>query len=369
MFKSSIAILAALLLALPVAAQAPPPGNVLTIQPGAPDTYTVQRGDTLWGIATKFLREPWRWPEIWRMNREQIANPHLIYPGDVVRFDRARGMLSIDRLSPRVREVSLAAEPIPSIPAKMIEAFLSQPLVVEQNALASAPRIVATQEGRYNLGQGSRAYAEGIPPSNVLLWHIYRPGIALVDPDNNQTLGYEAVYLGQARMLRQGAPSTLQIISSRREIGIDDKLVVAESAGVVNYVPHAPDKPIRARVMTIYDGRSDAYSMLSKRSRTGISSIYGEYDETGPLGIVSLNKGAADGLELGHVLSLHRSTTITNDRSIGPYYMGQPRTEPIQLPEERYGLIFVFRVFEHVSYALVVQAERAVSPKDVVQTP
>ncbi len=370
MFKSSIAFLAACLIALPVAAQSVrQSGNALVIRTDAPDTYVVQRGDTLWGIATKFLREPWRWPEIWRMNREQIANPHVIYPGDIVRLDRARGTLTVQRLSPRIREESLAGEPIPSVPAKAIEPFLSQPLVIELNELAGAPRIVATEEGRVNVGQGSRAYAEGLATADDPLWHIYRPGGPLVDPETARTLGYEAVYLGQGRVLRQGEPSTLQIISSKREIGVSDRLVAVGPVRLLNYVPHPPDKPIRARVMSIYDGRSDTYALQPARTRTGISTLSGEYNETGPLGIISINKGASDGLEIGHVLALYRSTTIRNDRSIGPYYLGKPRVQPVELPEERYGLVFVFRVFENVSYALVLQAERPVSPRDVLQTP
>ena len=166
MFKSSTALLLALALGLSVAlAQQSDPrqtGNVLGIKPDAPDQYVVQRGDTLWGIAGKFLSEPWRWPDIWRLNKEQIRNPHLIYPGNVVRLDRATGMLSIERVEPRVRVEPLAREAIPTIPLKVIEPFLARPLVIERGGLDKAPQIVATQEGRFNIGAGSRAYVDGV---------------------------------------------------------------------------------------------------------------------------------------------------------------------------------------------------------------
>jgi len=208
MFKSSIAFLAACLIAATAAAQGSGGGNVLEIQPNAPDTYTVQKGDTLWGISSKFLKEPWKWPQLWRLNRDQIRNPHLIFPGEVVRLDRATGTLSLDRLSPQVRTERLAGEAIPSIPAKVIEPFLAQPLVNERDGLDNAPRIAATQEGYYNIGQGNRAYVDGLGDSREPLWQVYRAGIPLVDPDTKDTLGFEAVFLGQARLVRPGAPAT-----------------------------------------------------------------------------------------------------------------------------------------------------------------
>jgi hypothetical protein len=381
MFKSSTALLFALFLALPVAwAQqpgAPAGGNVLQLQPNAPDSYVVQKGDTLWGIAGKFLKEPWRWPEIWRMNKDDIRNPHLIYPGDIVRLDRAGGTLAIERLQPRVRVEALEREAIPTIPLAAIEPFLSSPLVIERGGLDNAPRIFATQEGRYNIGAGARAYVTGMTQSKQPLWQVYRPGIALVDPETRDLLGFEAIYLGTARVTRPGDPTTVQVLSARQEISEGDRLVVAPQPRIFSFAPRAPDKPIRGRIMSIYDGRADARTdlLLDRPDWTGIradaltKSIYEGFGETGNLAIVSLNKGAKDGLEVGHVLALFRSTTITNDRSIGPFYMGERRQEPIELPEERYGLLMVFRTFDNLSYALTLGVERQVSPGDVVKTP
>lgn len=380
MFKSSTALLLALVLALPAAwAQQAGPrtsGNVLQLQPNAPDSYVVKKGDTLWGIAGKFLREPWKWPEIWRMNKEEIRNPHLIFPGDVVRLDRLGGRLIVERLEPRVRSEALAREAIPTIPLQVIEPFLSAPLVIERGGLDNAPRIFATEEGRYNVGAGARAYVTGISESKAPLWQVYRPGIALVDPDTKDVLGFEAIYLGTARVTRTGDPTTVQVLSSKQEISQGDRLVVAPQPRVFSFAPRAPDKPIRGRVMSIYDSRSDARTdLLLDRDWAGVrtkalsSWIYEGFGETGNLAIVSLNRGAKDGLEVGHVLALFRSTTIRNERSVGPFYMGEPRQEPITLPEERYGLLMVFRTFDNLSYALTLGVERPVSPGDVVKTP
>jgi hypothetical protein len=386
MFKSSTALLLALALGLSVASAQQPapaqPGNVLGIKADAPDQYVVQPGDTLWGISGKFLSEPWRWPEIWRLNKDQIRNPHLIYPGNVVRLDRATGTLSIDRVEPRIRVEPLAKEAIPTIPLKVIEPFLARPLVIERDGLDRAPYIAATEEGRFNIGAGARAYAFGLAQTKETLWQVYRPGNALVDPDTNQALGYEAIYLGTARLLRHGTkeePSTVSILSAVQEISEGDKLVVAPVPQIFSFVPRPPEKPIRGRIMSIYDGRNDArfdyYGatpvtqgvLIGRPTATDELQRYG--GEAGGLAVVSINRGAKDGLEPGHVLALYRSTTIVRDRSVGPYYMGDVRTPPFPLPEERYGLMMVFRVFENLSYALTLNVERQVAPGDVVAKP
>jgi hypothetical protein len=386
MFKSSTAFFLALALGLSVAfAQQPAPaqtGNVLGIKPDAPDQYVVQPGDTLWGISGKFLSEPWRWPEIWRLNKEEIKNPHLIFPGNIVRLDRATGTLSIERLEPRVRVEPLAAEAIPTIPLKVIEPFLARPLVIERGGLDRAPYIAATQEGRFNIGAGARAYAFGLGDTKETLWQVYRPGNALVDPDTSQALGYEAIYLGAARLLRQGVknePATISILSAVQEISEGDRLVVAPQPQIFSFAPRAPEKPVRGRIMSIYDGRNDPrfdYYRLAPVTQgvlvgrpTAVEEQQRYGGETGNLAVVSLNRGAKDGLQPGHVLAMYRSTTIVRDRSVGPYYMGDVRTPPFPLPEERYGLLMVFRVFENLSYALTLSVERQVAPGDVVMQP
>jgi hypothetical protein len=383
--KSSTAILLTLALALAAAwaqQQADPrvTGNVLELAPGAPDSYTVQKGDTLWDIAAKFLKEPWRWPQIWRLNKDQIRNPHLIYPGEVVRLDRSGPTLAVEGaptaagvppdVRPRIRAERVAAEAIPTIPLKVIEPFLTQPLVIEHDGLDGAPRIVATQEGRYNIGASSRAYVAGFGDSKEPLWQVYRRGGALVDPDTDRTLGFEAIYLGSARLTRTGNPATVQILSSTQEITTGDRLVIAPQPQVFAFAPRAPEKPIRGRVMSIYGGNTDARADYYRQGPAAYrDSLQRLGAEAGNLTVVSINRGAKDGLEPGHVLAISRSTVIYNDRSIGPFYMGEPRSQPFPLPEERYGLMMVFRVFENLSYALTLGVERPVWLGDFVTTP
>jgi len=333
---------------------ASPPAWAQTIQTqdlaeDAPDRHIVVPGDTLWGIATKFLKQAYRWPEIWRLNQEQIKNPQRIYPGQVVILDQsgAQPQLRIAnpvdtvKTSPRVYSEDNQRQ-IPSIPQQAIEPFLSEPLVAETGQLDSAPRIVATQEDRVYIGRADLAYVTGVTgvKDKTKLWQIYRPGKALVDPDNQETLGFETFYLGSARLLREGEPSTFEIISSRQEIGRGDRLLPAPPADIISYAPHAPSKTLKGRIV----------------------SVYGGVEQAGRNSIVTLSRGKRDGLEIGHVLSLWRAgvevSTVHEDRK-----------EIHKLPDERYGLVFVFRVFERVSYALVMNVTRSVEIGDVVAAP
>lgn len=334
------------------------PQAPLTLKPDAPDRYVVVPGDTLWGISSRYTDSPWRWPELWGMNRDQIRNPHLIYPGNVLLLDRVRGRLTIAggeaggaaagtvRLSPRARSEEIAREGIPAIPANVIEPFLTRPLVVEPDGLDKAPTIVATQSDRVLISSGNTAYVRGISGPAKDGYYVYRKGGPLVDPETKQTLAYEAIYLGTAQMTRPGDPATVVLNSSVQEIGAGDKLVPVAKLPAPNYAPHAPVKNIRGRVISIYGG-------------------VGRVGEAGRHSIVTLNRGRADGLEIGHVLALYSADQTVRDTT-------KPAGAPdalIKLPEERYGLVFIFRVFERVSYALVMDAERPVNPADVVQTP
>lgn len=354
------------------------------LRDNAPDSYTVQRGDTLWGISGRFLKEPWRWPEIWKMNQEQIRNPHLIYPGDVIVLDRAGMQLRISRgddvrLSPKVRVEPLAAKAVPTIPAADIEPFLSKPLVVGANELDSAPRIIATDEDRVALGAGDVAYVEGVTKEQGAAWSIYRRGDALIDPDTDQTLGYLAIYIGEARVQHFGEVSKIQITRSAQEVYSGDRLLAAsKEVPVFSYVPRAPAKQVNGRIV----------------------STYGSLFETGPRSIVALSKGSADGLEVGHVLAIYRNQPgaryalrtsplwgrvgPTGNDSSRAYYSEQltprdaalyPERQKIteldlkKFPSERYGLLMVFRTFDRASFALVMEASRQVSLNDIVTNP
>jgi hypothetical protein len=333
------------------------PSAPLTLKEDAPDRYVVVPGDTLWGISERYTDSPWRWPELWNLNREQIRNPHLIYPGYVILLDRARGQLTIGgvergvergtvKLSPRMRAEPLGPQEIPSIPASVIEPFLSRPLVIEPGGLEKAPTIIATQADRVVLAAGNTAYVRGIGAAKEDTWYVYRPGGPLVDPDTNQTLGYEAIYLGTAQLTREGDPATVVLTTAVQEVGAGDKLVAAGRPQPVNYAPRAPATHIRGRVMSIYGG-------------------LGQVGEAGPQTIISINRGRSDGIEIGHVLALYSRGGTVRDVTKS---RGDPDAD-IKLPHERAGLAFVFRVFDRVSYALIMRITRPVRPLDVVQTP
>lgn len=345
-----LAFVAGSLAAAGVAAEVPKSSSA--IRPDAPDRYVVVPGDTLWGIAQRFTNSPWRWPELWNLNRDQIKNPHRIYPGNVIVLDRLHGRLSIlgtsgtETLRPKVRVIGSTDEPIPSIPPSVIEPFLSQPLVIEPGGLDNAPTIIATQQDRVILEAGNSAYVRGIGNSKEKTWSVYRPGGALVDPDTNKTLGYEAIFLGTAQVTRAGDPTTVRLAKVKEEVGVGDKLIPAGAPQVVNYAPHSPSVFIRGRVMSIYGGVQ----------RVG---------ETGTGSIITINRGKSDGIDIGTVLAVYSHGETVTDTT-------KPKDAPdavIHLPDEPNGHVFVFRVFDRVSYALVMRIVRPVKQLDVVETP
>ncbi len=349
--------------------------NPLQLADNAPTVYTVVKGDTLWDISGKFLKQPWRWPEIWNMNRDQVKNPHWIYPGDVIKltFD-ASGRPSLSfagangfgdgKLSPRIRSEPLT-EAIPSIPARAIAPFLSAPLVADEASLKSAPRIIATEDDRVVVGSSNIIYAVGITPTQGTRFQIYRPGKALVDPNTRETLGYEAEYLGEATVKKFGegltTPSTLEIVKSTQEINRGDRLTPATSATLSSYSPRAPSTKVSGNVI----------------------SVLGGVNESAQYSIVVLNLGRREGIEIGHVLATLRAGALVNTdveakqsgfswKSLVPKSLrrnddGIP--VEIKLPDERNGLMVVFRVFDRVSYALVMSSKRQIILNDTVQTP
>jgi hypothetical protein len=317
----------------------------------APDAYTVASGDTLWGISGRFLQEPWRWPEVWRLNRDEIRNPHLIYPGQVILLDRSGPWLSIGRriggsssavqdgrLQPKVYNEALE-EALPSIPLQIIDPFLNRPLVVDQPRLDGSATIVATETSRVLTGTGDTVFAKNVGDEGEV-WHIYRPARPLEDPVTREPIAWEAAYLGTARVTERGEPTTLEILSAVEEIGTGDLMMPSEPPSVFAYVPHAPEAAIEGRIVSIHRGVS----------------------ETGRLNVVALNVGEQDGLERGHVLALYRNRGVAQ-------YRGEAGTESYRLPEKRYGVVFVFRVFERVSYALVMDSDGPVTIADAVRTP
>jgi LysM domain len=316
-----------------------------------PDQYTVVKGDTLWGIAGKFLKKPQRWPEIWQMNQSQIKDPHWIYPGDIVYLDRSgpTPRLSLGRpiasgnsadgttvkISPQIRAQGLGKGAIPSIPASAIEPFLTRPLIVDAGALATAPVVLGTEEGRVAIGAGNIIYVENLNDDRVPKWQIYREGVPLNDPDSGELLGYEALFLGEAVLKKFGPVSTLEVTSSNQEINRGDHLVAVSENRFPSYVPRTPEYAINGRLMHVHGGVA----------------------ETGKYSVVSISKGARNGVELGHVLTLQRKGEVVKSL--------RKADTMIQLPEENNGDLFIFRLFDRVSYGLIMNSQRPVHVGDL----
>lgn len=328
------------------------------LAPNAPDQHVVKPGDTLWDISGLFLKSPWRWPELWGMNRDQIRNPHLIYPGQVLMLVKVDGRARLQfgqnvggssgtvKLRPQMRISPLDANAIPTIPLHLIQPFLTDAVVFETDELAKAPRIVAAQEGHVVLGQGDLAYARGDFGKGTD-FRVFRNARPLVDPATKEVLGFEAPYVGTAEMTRPGrervngddksdiVPSTLTIRQVKQEVGIGDRLAPSPQRNLDRYVPHAPSQPMAGQ----------------------IAALYGEALNAGQNQIVALNRGKRDGVERGHVFALWRDGARVMDKT-------QERAEAIKLPDERHGILFVFEVYERVSYALIISVKEPVRPGD-----
>ena len=324
------------------------------LSPNAPDSHTVRPGDTLWGISGMFLKSAWRWPELWGMNLNEIRNPHLIYPGQTLVLEKVDGRARLRlagntggaptntvRLSPRVRSELLDNGAIAAIPLNLIGPFLTEAAVFNANELDTAPRVVATQEGRVMVSRGETAYVRG-ELGGARDFRLFRQLVPLVDPLTKEVLGYEGRFVGTAEVTRPAdtssaviVPATFRVTSTRLEAIVGDRLSPVPQQELVAYVPRAPANPV--------DGR--------------IVSIYGDGLRAGQNQVVSINKGQRDGMERGHVLALWRSGQGAVDTTSGGKTL-------IKLPDERHGLLFVFRVFDRVSYALILNVQDPVRSGD-----
>lgn len=341
------------------------PAQALNCQfrPDAPDQHLVVKGDTLWDISGRFLEKPWCWPQVWDLNREQIHNPHWIYPGQIIWFDRAAGRLRLGnrieagdgsgantlRLAPQIRTEGLGKDAVPSIPAGVIEPFLTQPLIIENDELNNAPRIIATQEGHVFLGKDDKAYVRGDLKDGTS-FQAFRPGNALKDPVTQAVIGYEAFYLGTLKLrtpAKDGSDvHTFTVATAKEEMGVGAQLMQAPPTPMRNYVPHPPEQRVEARVAAIYGGVTHA----------------------GQNQVVSINRGKLDGLDIGSVLQLYHTGRTVSDpgASKGWHGMSDPQ---VKLPDEEVGSLFIFRVFKHISYGLIMQVTAPVEVGDVAQSP
>jgi hypothetical protein len=345
-------VLGVVLATLTAATVAATNGDSLQVADNAPDNYVVKKGDTLWAISGMFLKQPWRWPEVWKLNQQQIHNPHLIYPGQVIVLDRNGPTLSIgrsvtngnDRLSPRVYETD-AASPIASISMEAIRPFLIEPLVTEQPDSPTLPTVVAIQEDRVIAGVNDSIYAKNLRDDNsVSSWHVYRPGKPIRNPYNDKDiLGYEAEYVATAKVAipeANGKVAELHITDSKLAVNTTDRLQPAGKSELMAIPPHVPSNHIEA----------------------GVAAVYGGVSTAGKNSVVSISAGRTSGVEPGHVFAVMRA----NADSI---YSGDGKKEVISKPDTRNGLLYVFRVFNRISYALVVEAGGPVYVGDKVTNP
>lgn len=359
MLNRKLASLALGVLLFPLLAAA----ETIELKPDHPDRYVVQKGDTLWDISSQFLNEPWLWPEIWEVN-PQIENPHLIFPGDEVflRFVEGQPVVSVRRgeegeqeadgvvrrrlpggtvkLSPRIR-VSEIDEAIPTIPLDIIEQFLKRPRLVTEQEIDQAPYVVSVGKEALIGKPGRKIYARGINGEAVPRYTIYRKGEEYVDPDrDNEVLGFEAIHIADAVLQYEGDPATLLVTGAQRELLRGDRLLpIVEEEIHTTFMPRAPEQETNGRIISVVEG---------------VSQI-GQYQ------VVVLNLGRENGIETGHVMAVYQRGETIQDPFAGK--------QEVTLPDERAGIVMVFRSFERLSYALVMEATRAIHVQDAVRNP
>ncbi len=347
------------------------------LSPNAPDKYTVKSGDTLWAISGLFLKQPWRWPELWGMNLSEINNPHRIFPGQMLTLDKSSGRailsartqtandLQTVKVSPRTRFETLADAAIPTLPGYLLEPFLAEPILVDEATHLRAPRIIGADNERVLFAKGDRVYARATQAQDLptdktspVRYRVYRNATPLRDPTSGQILAYEAHYLGAADLIRgesvrdiagkdgkpakEIVPATFDIVTNKEEMRAGDRLLPEPKREFPTYAPRAPSRVIDGvRVMSIY-GNAVA--------RAGQNVV------------ISLNRGSANGLEIGHVMAIVKDGRSVIDSTVTP-------REDVKLPDERNGLAMVFRTFDKVSYALILQINDGVKVGDRLVNP
>lgn len=335
--------------AAPAAAETGP-----VINPGAPKSYTVKHGDTLWGIATMFLRDPWLWPEVWYVN-PQVENPHLIYPGDVltlaygsngspqIRLERGGAA----RLNPRLRSSPLSAA-IPALPYSEISAFLSRPTVLSKEDMRRAPHVLAFRDSHEIGGAGMEIYVQGLNAQQNARYSVIHVGDPIRDPDDGDVVGYQGIYSATALVITPGKPAKAQLTDSARETLEGDRLFAADDNVPLNFVPSAPKKDVQGRIISVIDG----------------VELIGQYQ------IVVINRGTRHGVEMGNILAVDQAGAVVQDRH-GNRRLGMSNifAKKVKLPNERAGTLLVFKTFDRVSYGLIIGASSPIRIADVVRSP
>lgn len=345
--------------------------HVSEMREDAPQSYRVVSGDTLWGISGRFLKSPWKWPALWGMNQNQISNPHRIYPGQVLSLVRngdyvmlttgPGGPMPTVRLSPHVRMEDITDNAIPVLPPEAVIPFMRNGIIVSRDDFVNTPRIVAEPEGRLLLRTGDRVYVRG---GNVLSnpekhYMAYTNPVAVTDPDNKKNiLGYQATFLGRLQFLRDGVEAnpaqnqletttTFVVTDIKQEIRVGDRLTPAGSEQdlLTDFIPHAAPENLSGRIVHLYGQSAYRHDAL--------------------YAVILLSKGELDGLERGHVVALWRPGKVITDTTTGTGWSA----EKARTPDERYGLAMVFKTFDNLSYALVVQTSNTVELGDNFTAP
>ena len=362
------AVLGPLAFAADPASPAPGRTTSVPLSPDAPSSYTVQRGDTLWGIASKFLSMPWYWPEIWYLNPD-IKNPHRIYPGDTLRLvytADGKPQVMVERggvergnevhLSPQMRTLSLS-EAIPAIPFEIVAAFMSKPSVIPKEESDRLPYIVAIGNEELAAGMDDTVYARGIHDAEPgARFNVVHVGDELHDPDTHHFLGYQGIYAGSVRLERAAGPGAhelakLKMTESARETLAGDRLVRDSLDVPLDFVPHAPPRAVDGQIISVIGG----------------VNMIGQYQ------VVVINRGSHDGLEPGHVLGVWKRGDYAKDRGPGGLtntnQFKEPFAKTLQLPPELAGNFMVFKTYERLSYGLIMSAESDLHVGDLVRNP
>jgi len=330
------------------------------INPNAPKSYTVKRGDTLWGIASTFLRDPWLWPEVWYIN-PQVANPHLIYPGDTLALAYGRDGKPIirleqggaARLDPRLRSSPLDGA-IPTIPYSAISAFLSRPSVLTNDQIREAPHIVAFRDEHVVGGTGHEVYIADLQAAANSRFSVVHVGDPLRDPDDNKVVGYEGIYTATALISQPGSPAKALLIDTSRETVQGDKVLTADLDVPLNFMLRAPRNDVHGRIISVLDG----------------TEAIGQYQ------IVVINRGKRHGIDAGHVLAVDQAGKVVRDvygkqsgftRALGG--VGSGFAPKVKLPDERAGTLLIFKSFDRISYGLIIGANNVIHVQDVVHNP
>ena len=345
----------------------------------APERYTIKSGDTLWAISSLFLKSPWRWPDLWGMNLSDIKNPHLIYPGQILVLERKNGMATLRvegvespdgapmdtvRVSPRTRYESLAGAALPTLRSSVIEPFLAEPIILSEAEFKSAPRIVSAQENRVLLTRGDRAYARGANGSPLLddqtlekQFRVFRTATPLKDPTTGEVLGFEAIYVGKAVLVRGETtaevaekngktstaivPATIDIVGAKGEMRVGDRMFPEPPRQLLAYNPRAPEGKVDGRIVSVY----------------GSAVVNASQNQ-----VVTINRGTRDGMQVGYVMGILKDGPRVVDK--------EDEARPLmKLPDESNGLLMVFRTFDRLSYALILQISDGVRVGDRLTNP